>query len=167
MHAIESDERARRAGYPVLAIAVAVRLAAAALMPLAPDETYYWEWSRHIAAGYLDHPPLIAFAIRLGTLVLGATPLGVRLGSVLAGALEAKYTALLLGAGLVAALLAQPALRRALAAPGPYLAAALALAMFAPNLIWNAQHGWLSFDYQLAHGLALHRLSLIHISEPT
>src|SRR3954462_11263762 len=82
----ESDPKARSTAWLVLAVAVAVRLAAAALVPLAPDETYYWEWSRRLATGYLDHPPAIAFFIRAGTLVLGATPLGVRMGSVLAGA---------------------------------------------------------------------------------
>jgi len=60
MHEAESDERARRAGSLLLAIAVAVRLVAAALVPLAPDETYYWDWSRHLAGGYFDHPPMIA-----------------------------------------------------------------------------------------------------------
>ena len=61
------------------------RLVVATLTPLFPDETYYWEWSRHLAAGYFDHPPVIAWLIRIGTLVAGNTPLGVRLGPVIAG----------------------------------------------------------------------------------
>lgn len=87
MRATRSGERARRAAYAVLALAVGGRLITAALVPLAPDETYYWEWSRRLAAGYLDHPPVIALVIRLGTMLLGATPLGVRIGSVVAGAI--------------------------------------------------------------------------------
>ncbi|HEY2898511.1 MAG TPA: glycosyltransferase family 39 protein, partial [Gemmatimonadaceae bacterium] len=83
----EFDPGARRNAWLLLALAVIVRLAAAALVPLAPDETYYWEWSRRLAGGYLDHPPAIALFVRAGTLALGATPLGVRIGSVLAGAL--------------------------------------------------------------------------------
>ena len=240
MRATESDERARRAAWLVLAVAIAVRLIAAALVPLAPDETYYWEWSRALAPGYLDHPPAIALLIRLGTPLLGATTLGVRIASVLAGALtslvlvrvagalggdrpmlraaaiiacmplaqiglalatpdaalllcwalalaslvavvramearrstvrawalaglalgaalDSKYTALLLAAGVATALALEPALRRELRTPGPYLAAVLALALFLPNLIWNAAHGWPSFAFQLAHGLAVHR----------
>lgn len=73
-----------------LAIAVTiasalVRLAVAAYIPLFPDEAYYWEWSRHLADGYFDHPPVLAWLIRAGTIIAGDTPLGVRLGPVLAG----------------------------------------------------------------------------------
>lgn len=69
----------------ICAAAGLVRLVVAALTPLFPDETYYWEWSRNLAAGYFDHPPVIAWLIRLGTLLFGTTPIGVRLGPVLAG----------------------------------------------------------------------------------
>jgi 4-amino-4-deoxy-L-arabinose transferase-like glycosyltransferase len=82
-----SDMSARRAAYVVLAVAIGARLAMAALIPLAPDESYYWEWSRRLASGYLDHPSAVALLVRLGTAMLGVTPLGVRIGSVLAGAL--------------------------------------------------------------------------------
>ena len=34
----------------------------AALLPLSADEAYYWLWSKHLAAGYFDHPPAIALA---------------------------------------------------------------------------------------------------------
>jgi 4-amino-4-deoxy-L-arabinose transferase-like glycosyltransferase len=51
----------------------------AATMPLAPDEAYYWLWSQHLQAGYYDHPPMVALFVRAGTLVAGATSLGVRL----------------------------------------------------------------------------------------
>src|SRR5581483_8749600 len=44
-------------------------------------------------------------------------------------------------------------LRRHLATPAPYLAVLLALLVFAPVLVWNAQHGWVSFRFQLQHGL--------------
>ncbi|MGD0540462.1 MAG: glycosyltransferase family 39 protein [Tepidisphaeraceae bacterium] len=54
------------------------RWAVAALRELVPDEAYYWVWSRHLAASYLDHPPVIAWLIRLGTILLGGTELGVR-----------------------------------------------------------------------------------------
>jgi hypothetical protein len=61
------------------------RLLMAVLIPLVPDETYYWEWSRHLAAGYFDHPPGIAVLIRAGVALFGVTPFGVRVFSVLAG----------------------------------------------------------------------------------
>jgi 4-amino-4-deoxy-L-arabinose transferase-like glycosyltransferase len=35
---------------------------------LHPDEAYYWNWSRHLAPGYFDNSPLVAYVIRLFTL---------------------------------------------------------------------------------------------------
>ena len=58
---------------------VALHLAAAAIIPLSPDETYYLSWSRFPAWGYYDHPPMVAWWIAAGTRLLGETPLGVRL----------------------------------------------------------------------------------------
>jgi 4-amino-4-deoxy-L-arabinose transferase-like glycosyltransferase len=60
-----------------------VRVIAAGAAPLAFDEAYYWLWSKHLAAGYSDHPPMVAATIRLGTLIAGDTQLGVRLIGVL------------------------------------------------------------------------------------
>lgn len=57
----------------------AVRLVVAAQTPLSPDEAYYWVWSRALAPGYLDHPPMVAGWIRLGTALVGDVPLGARL----------------------------------------------------------------------------------------
>jgi 4-amino-4-deoxy-L-arabinose transferase-like glycosyltransferase len=66
--------------WPIALVALtALRLAVAATAPLAPDEAYYWVWSRALAPGYLDHPPMIAFWIAAGTALLGDTALGVRL----------------------------------------------------------------------------------------
>ena len=62
-----------------LAALTLVRLAVAATVPLSPDETYYWVWSRALAAGYLDHPPMVALWIRAGTSLTGGDALGIRL----------------------------------------------------------------------------------------
>jgi len=65
----------------------ALRLIYASALPLTADEAYYWQWSRHLAWGYYDHPPVIAYLIAAGTGVAGINPLGVRIMSViLAGA---------------------------------------------------------------------------------
>src|SRR6266849_4178224 len=66
----------------ILALVV-LRLVAAAYTPLTFDEAYYWMWSKNLAGGYYDHPPMVAFVIRLGTLIAGDTELGVRLVSIL------------------------------------------------------------------------------------
>ena len=69
------------------------RMVVAALTPLFPDETYYWEFSRRLATGYFDHPPVIAWLVRFGTALFGDTSLGVRFGAVLAGGVAALFTA--------------------------------------------------------------------------
>jgi 4-amino-4-deoxy-L-arabinose transferase-like glycosyltransferase len=55
------------------------------MTPLSPDECYYWIWAQAPANGYLDHPPMVALWIRLGTAFAGDTALGVRLLAPLAG----------------------------------------------------------------------------------
>src|SRR5215472_4347525 len=67
----------------VIAALVVLRLVVGALLPLSSDEAYYWLWSKHLEAGYLDHPPAIAWLIRMGTSLFGDTPFGVRMGAIL------------------------------------------------------------------------------------
>lgn len=49
------------------------------------DEAYYWLWSKDLAWGYFDHPPMVALFIRLGDRLMH-TELGVRLFFILANA---------------------------------------------------------------------------------
>ena len=207
---------------------VALRLVAAAYTPITFDEAYYWMWSKHLAGGYYDHPPMVAVVIRLGTLIAGDTELGVRLVSILlalpmswavyqatlilfgsrqvastatlflnvtlmaavgtmivtpdapllvasslllfalakvwqtgrgawwlavgaaAGcALLSKYTALFFGPAILIWLVAVPKLRRWLVSPWLYLGGLVALLLFAPVILWNADHGWVSFIKQM------------------
>jgi 4-amino-4-deoxy-L-arabinose transferase-like glycosyltransferase len=79
----ETDTRMVRGAWAIVVGLVLLRLAASAWTPLTFDEAYYWTWSKHLAGGYYDHPPMVAMVIRLGTLIAGDTPLGVRLVSVL------------------------------------------------------------------------------------
>jgi 4-amino-4-deoxy-L-arabinose transferase-like glycosyltransferase len=220
----------------VVTVAAAVRLILAATVPLVPDESYYWEWSRRLASSYFDHPGAIAQLIHAGTTIAGVTPLGVRLGAVAAGwltslslvllarrfsddagalraaviitcmplaaaglvlatpdaplllttaatllfldvaltappgsrtalgwwlaagamlglAFGSKYNAVLIPVGVLAAMLVYAPLRRQLATPAPYLAGLLALLIFTPVIVWNADHDWISFHFQLSHGL--------------
>jgi hypothetical protein len=50
---------------------------------LAPDEAYYWDWSRNLALGYYSKPPLVAWVIALFTRLGGDHPFFVRVGAVL------------------------------------------------------------------------------------
>jgi 4-amino-4-deoxy-L-arabinose transferase-like glycosyltransferase len=210
--------------WAALLVLTLVRLWVAAATPLAPDEAYYWVWSRALAAGYPDHPPMVALWIRAGVWLAGDTPLGVRLLAPLAGllgtlllvqagddllagrrlglpaamamnatllfgvgcvtmtpdtplllfwtaalcalgrllasgrpiwwlwaglaaglALDSKYTAALLLPGVLLWLLAVPSLRPWLKRPWPWLGAGIAALVFAPVVVWNADHGWVSF----------------------
>ena len=88
----------------------ALRLVAAAALPLSGDEAYYWVWSHALAPGYLDHPPMVALWIRAGTLLAGQGGLGVRLLGPLSAAggtllLAQAAGALLPGSGVPAAAL--------------------------------------------------------------
>ena len=86
-------------------IALATFLLAAALfrviwvlrgpLPLSPDETYFWDWSRHPAWCYYDMGPMIAWIISLSTRLLGDTEIGVRIGAiVLSGVTSALFYSL-------------------------------------------------------------------------
>ena len=72
----------RNTALAILAL-VALRLVAAAFTPITFDEAYYWMWSKSLAGGYYDHPPMVAYVIRAGTMIAGDTELGVRLVSIL------------------------------------------------------------------------------------
>jgi 4-amino-4-deoxy-L-arabinose transferase-like glycosyltransferase len=216
----------------IIGVATILRFVMAAIVPIVPDEAYYWDWSRHLAAGYFDHPPVIALLIRAGTLIGGDTPFGVRCVVVLVGTLAtiatvvlarrlgganaawraavvvlvmplasaglvlatpdvpllaalaggllavdlalstsrslvwwmvggaalgvglaSKYTAVLLGVGLAIALCARKDLREQWRRPGPYAAIVVAALAFLPVVLWNASHDWVSFRFQLQHGL--------------
>ncbi len=69
------------------AAATAGRMVWAGAVELAPDEAYYWLWSRAPAMGYRDHPPLVAWMEALVPTAMGAvSPAWVRLPVILLGA---------------------------------------------------------------------------------
>ncbi len=70
--------------WAAVALVFVLRLCAAFALPLTGDEAYYWEWSKRLAGGYIDHPPAVAWTIALFA-PLGAGPGIVRLGFVLCG----------------------------------------------------------------------------------
>ena len=80
-----------RAAFFLITLLILARAVMAAALPLSADEAYYWLWSKYLAAGYYDHPPAVAFVIRLGTSLFGDTELGVRAGGVLLSALASWF----------------------------------------------------------------------------
>jgi 4-amino-4-deoxy-L-arabinose transferase-like glycosyltransferase len=209
------------------------------LVGIHTDEAYYWVWSQRLAWSYFDHPPAVAWTIRLFTSILGDHGWSLRLPAVVswfvsatvvyrmaraiypdsgasglyallvfaslpltqigfhivtpdaplmmftALALELVYRAHVLGrrdlwvyAGLAsgAALLSKyngvflpPTVflalvfsasgRRELRHPWPWLAGILAALLFVPVILWNYQHDWVSFRFQLHHGVTSHARS--------
>ena len=210
----------------LLALAMGLRFVAMGVIPLIPEEAYYWMYSRHLSFGYYEHPPMVALVIRLGTEIFGNNEFGVRIvgcllmigasallyrfgrmwfsrraallaallpqllplyfgfgfiatmdsalvffwalclvgvsvalkrerawgwylaGLGLGGAMLSKYTGVFLAPGIVLTVALYRPWRRRLANPHFYLGMALAAALFAPVILWNARHDWVSFRFQ-------------------
>jgi 4-amino-4-deoxy-L-arabinose transferase-like glycosyltransferase len=67
----------------LLTLILGGRGAVAALLPLSPQEAYYWVFSLHPAWSYFDHPPLTAYVIGFFTYFLGDQAVVIRLGALL------------------------------------------------------------------------------------
>ena len=233
----DDSPRAYRRAFLLFLIAITIfRLFYISRLELAPDEAYYWTWSRHLQWGYYDHPPMVGFLIFLTTAAAGSGEFGVRLGWVIMGALItfllyrmtasmfrseragfvsavlmniillastgavivtpdgpqalfwvmavfsvykavaeekaawwylagtalglgllSKYTMILFVPCVFLFLLSTGEGRRWLGRKEPYLAFLLGLAIFSPVILWNAGHDWMSFRFQLSHGLEVKR----------
>ncbi len=203
-----------------------LRLSYLGATDLLPQEAYYWNYAQHLGRGYLDHPPMVAWVIWLGTVLLGDTEIGVRLGSFVAWIITAffcfrltrdlfdpstalrallllailpfffsigiimtpdamvvacwagllyflerslvggsrsawwgagacaglgmlsKYTISLLAPAILLFLLIDRESRRWFLKPELYAALVLAILLFIPVIIWNAEHQWASFVFQ-------------------
>ena len=112
-HSPPAPSRQTNHALSLAAFLILVRAVYLAFPNLFPEEAYYWNYARHLDYGYLDHPPLVAWLIALGTTLFGNHEFGVRLfafGSNLVGTFFVyRLTRLLYGhaAAAVAALLMQ------------------------------------------------------------
>jgi Dolichyl-phosphate-mannose-protein mannosyltransferase len=89
-------------------------------------------------------------------------------GAAVGAALLSKYTALFFGPAILIWLVAVPKLRRWLMSPWPYLGGLVALAVFSPVILWNADHHWVSFLKQIGRArIEDFRLSFIGELIPT
>jgi 4-amino-4-deoxy-L-arabinose transferase-like glycosyltransferase len=80
-------------------------------------------------------------------------------------ALLSKFTFVML-LPAIAAFMLVPAWRwRWLSSPWPWLAAVIAVVIFLPVLIWNAEHDWASFRFQFVRAVATHEWSLRTVGE--
>jgi len=108
-----------------------------------------------------DAPLVVFWTLGLAALVelwrTGERRWLIALGLALGLALQSKFTAAFFLAGVILALAGTPSLRRWLISPVLPASLAIALAIFAPFVVWNAGHGWATFAKQLGrappHGL--------------
>lgn len=63
----------------LLFVSFLLNVVQAALTEIGNDEAYYWVYSRFPDWGYYDHPPVVAWVVKMGTLIAGDSTLGVRL----------------------------------------------------------------------------------------
>jgi 4-amino-4-deoxy-L-arabinose transferase-like glycosyltransferase len=241
--ALLNDRTRATAVLAALAVLFIARVAVAAMAPLTFDEGLYWVWSKNLAGGYLDHPPMIPIVIRLGTSLFGDTEFGVRsigvllsvpatwavwrsaailfhdnetgaaaalfftltlviaAGSVLVTqdnplvvatafllfflaklldtgrrawwlaigvafglGMLSKYTMIFFAVSILVWVLWVPELRKQLLTPWPWVSGLIAVAVFSPTLIWNAEHGWVSMLYQ-SRRLAVHEWTLRYFGD--
>jgi len=102
--------------------------------------------------------PLVLFTALTYLLFFQALDLGrdrdwMATGAAAGLALVSKYTAILVPGALFLALLLTRRGRALLATRGPWLAVAALLVMFLPVVVWNAQNHWVSFLFQIHHGV--------------
>lgn len=102
---------------------------------ITPDSTLHAAWSAFIYFLYRS-------------LVHGSSKAWLGVGISLGAGLLSKYTIVLLGPGILMFLLIDKQARSWFLRPQPYGAVILGLLLFAPVLIWNYQHEWVSFLFQ-------------------
>ncbi|MEP7240132.1 MAG: glycosyltransferase family 39 protein [Devosia sp.] len=139
--------------WPALALFVSMPIFVVATMFGLPDHLLLLAT---LAAAYLLQGfflSLDAGSPRWRLLYAGATAIGC--------AVLAKYYGGLVGVGLALTVLAMPRYRGLLRSPHLYLAAALALALQAPSLIWNIQNNYAGVGFVVGgHGHLEHPFEL-------
>lgn len=90
-----ATSRAERLSLVFIIAMVVIRFCYLGLPELMEQEAYYWNYAQHPALGYLDHPPLVAALIWLGTKLFGISEFGVRIGAFVCWLVTALFSYLL------------------------------------------------------------------------
>jgi dolichol-phosphate mannosyltransferase len=77
----DPELRWRRLVVAIVGYVFVLRLIYLGQAELLPEEAYYWNYSQHLDIGYLDHPPMVAWLIWIGTTIFGQNEFGVRIGA--------------------------------------------------------------------------------------
>jgi 4-amino-4-deoxy-L-arabinose transferase-like glycosyltransferase len=142
----------RRVTHDVRAVVIAILMPEAAL--------YYGLLMAKVAPDIALIPFAVAMVWALVRLAESRDPRWWLAAGVFAGfALLSKFTAIMLLPAVAAFTLVPDWRRRWLLSPYPWLAALIALLVFSPVLIWNAQHDWASFKFQFVRATAAHEIS--------
>jgi hypothetical protein len=80
---VPAPDRSGRVAAALVAAVTLLHVGYAALLALSPQEAYYWQYGRHLAWSYFDHPPLAAWTIRAFTELLGTSERTIRLAAAL------------------------------------------------------------------------------------
>ena len=137
----------------VRAVAFAILMPEAAL--------YYGLLMAKVAPDVALIPFSVAMVWSLVRLAESNDPRWWLLAGLFAGlSLLSKFTAIMLFPAVGAFMLVPDWRRRWLASPYPYLAVLTALILFLPVLIWNGEHDWASFRFQLVRATATREFSL-------
>ena len=78
----QTERRWLLAGFALLLCCTIARLWYIATSRVMADEAYYYVWTHHLAGGYIDGGPTIAYVNWLFTTLLGPSDFSVRLGAV-------------------------------------------------------------------------------------
>jgi 4-amino-4-deoxy-L-arabinose transferase-like glycosyltransferase len=229
----------RKNAFFIVGFVVLFKIFLSASTELHPDEAYYWLWSEHLALGYFDHSPMVAWLIKITTL-FSNSELAVRFSSIITTvilsiliwklakklfnetiaaasvialntlpemmtasiimtpdtpvflffsltiyylwrlietnktkywyitglffglALLSKYTAVLFGLSLFVYMIADRKWNW-FKNKHFYLMFIVSFIVFLPVIIWNSQHDWISFTFQLHHGLTSKTIHWDHV----
>src|SRR5882672_9884222 len=148
----------RRVTHDMRAVILAVLLPEAAL--------YYGLLMAKVAPDTAMIPCAVAMLWSLVRLHESGNPRWWLAAGLFAGlAALSKFTAIMLLPAVAAFALVPDWRRRWLLSPWPWLAALIAVIVFLPVLIWNAEHDWASFRFQFVRAVATHPLSLRTVGE--
>ena len=148
----------RRVTHDVRAVVFALLLPEAAL--------YYGLLMAKVAPDTAMIPCAVAMLWSLVRLHESGNPRWWLAAGLFAGlAMLSKFTAIMLLPAIAAFTLVPDWRRRWLLSPWPWLAALIAVIVFLPVLIWNAEHDWASFRFQFVRAVATHPLSFRTVGE--
>jgi 4-amino-4-deoxy-L-arabinose transferase-like glycosyltransferase len=148
----------RRVTHDIRAVVIAILMPEAAL--------YYGLLMAKVAPDVVLIPFALALIWALVRLWESGDPRWWLAAGVFAGfSLLAKFTAIMLLPAVIAFMLVPDWRKQWLRDPYPWLAALIAIVLFLPVLIWNAEHDWASFRFQLVRATVVHPLSWLTVGD--